>query len=1071
MPKTLRIVLTLLAVLALAFAGAGCTAKAKKAYHLSRADHYYRAGQLPAAEIEYLNALRFDHDNALANSRLGLIYYDQGRLQRAAFFLGRATQFSPDNLEVRLKLGFIYSSVGQFSNALVQANYVLEKKPLDDEAPILLAEASALPKTAAAARQRLQAMARAGDRAPIEVALGNLALRDHDVATAEAALKKAQTLDPKSPAVNAGLAAVAWARDDVKQADACFKAAADASSVRSPRRMQYIRFKIQTGDLAGAQALLADIIKAAPDYIPASMVSAQIAATEKKFDESAKLLDQVLALDEDNFDALLFRGQLDLARSQAGQAVTDLERMARLYPQVPQVQYQLGSAYLAANDTTKAAACFNRTLELNPNYIEATLLLAEIQIKTGNADPAIASLEHLRKQQPRLAQAQLLLADAYRLRNRATDALALYRNLESLYPTNAQIPLLHGAALVQLKDDAGARQEFERALELSPGNLPATEQLVDLDLSETNFDAATQLINRDLQAYPKQVTFRLLAGKIQLAQGRRDQAESTLQQALELDPENQGTYLLLAQLDSDTGQNQKALARLNEAMARNPDNPSALMLAAKIHTDNKDYQGAADAYEKLLKIDPKYSPALNNLAYLYSENLNNLDRAYELAQHARELLPFDPATADTLGWISCKRGAYDTALGLLKESGAKLPQPEVQFHLGLAAYMTGDETTARAALQRAGQPGTDFPGRAESQLCLSILEINPATADAAARARLEKRVADKPNDPVALVRLARIYQRDGSADQAATAYEAMLKAKPSSLDAMTNLISLYAPKDLKKAYDLAKTASKLAPYDPSVSHLLGRLAFQSGDYNLAASMLQQALQNQPNDPALLFDYARATYSIGRVSDAQSALQGALAAALPAPQADQARRMLDLINLAAAPAPAAQAGARLGEILRAEPDNVPALMARAAASQAAGDDAAAAQLCEKALALYPDFTPAQSQLAQLYAADPAKLDRAYALAVKVHDALPDDPAAAKTLGIVLVQRGDYAHAISTLKQSAFKLNSDPVVFYYLGSAQFHLKNRAESKASLQQALDLKLPGKLADSARQMLAQLK
>jgi tetratricopeptide (TPR) repeat protein len=1071
MPKSLRIVLTLLAVLALAFAGAGCTAKAKKAYHLTRADHYYRAGNFSAAEIEYLNALRFDHDNSLANSRLGLIYYDQGRLQRAAFFLTRAARFTPDNLDVRLKLGFIESSVGQFSNALVQADYVLEKKPLDDEAPLLLAEAAVLPKDAAAARQRLQAMARAGDRAPVEVALGNLALRDHDLATADAALKKAQALDPKSPAVNAGLGAAAWASGNVKPADAFFKAAADASSVRSPRRMQYIRFKIHTGDLAGAESLLDDIIKAAPDYIPASMVLAEIDATEKKFDDCARLLNQVLALDEDNFDALLFQGQLDLARNQAGQAVTDLERMARLYPLVPQVQYQLGSAYLAANDPTKATACFNRTLELNPNFIEATLLLAEIQIKTGNADPAIASLEHLRQQQPRLAQAQLLLADAYRMRNRVTDALALYRNLESLYPTNAQIPLIHGGALAQLKDAAGARQEFERVLELSPGNLPATEQLVDLDLADKDFDAATQLVNRELQAFPKQVTFRLLAAKIQIAQGRHDQAESTLQQALELDPENQGTYLLLAQLYSDTGQNQKALARLNEAMAKNPDNQSALMLAAKIYTDNKDYKAAADAYEKLLKIDPKYSPALNNLAYLYSENLNNLDRAYELAQHARELLPFDPSAADTLGWISFKRGAYDAALGLLKESAAKLPQPEVQFHLGMAAYMTGDEATARAALRRASQPGTDFPGRAECLLCLSVLDINPATADAAAQTLLEKRVADKSDDPVALVRLARIYQREGNADKAGTAYETMLKALPSNLDVMTNLISLYAPKDLKKAYDLAKTASKLTPYDPNVSHVLGRLAFQSGDYNLAASMLQQALQNQPNDPALLFDYARAAYSIGRVAGAQSALQGALAAALPAPQADQARRMLDLINLAAAPAQAAQAGARLAEILKSEPDNVPALMARAAASDATGDDATAEQLCEKALTLYPDFTPAQSQLAQLYASEPAKLDRAYALAVKVHDALPDDPAAAKTLGIVLVQRGDYAHALSPLKQSAFKLNSDPAVFYYLGSAQFHLKNRAESKANLQQALDLKLAGKLADSARQMLGQLK
>jgi tetratricopeptide (TPR) repeat protein len=151
--------------------------------------------------------------------------------------------------------------------------------------------------------------------------------------------------------------------------------------------------------------------------------------------------------------------------------------------------------------------------------------------------------------------------------------------------------------------------------------------------------------------------------------------------------------------------------------------------------------------------------------------------------------------------------------------------------------------------------------------------------------------------------------------------------------------------------------------------------------------------------------------------------------------------------------------------------VPALRAGAAASESTSDRAAAEQACEKVLARYPAFIPAQRQLARLYAAEPAKLERASALAAQVHEALPEDPDAAKSLGIILVQRGDYSHALILLKQSAFKLNADPEVLYYLGAAQFNLKNRTESKASLQQALALKLSGPLADSARKMLTELK
>ena len=389
----------------------------------------------------------------------------------------------------------------------------------------------------------------------------------------------------------------------------------------------------------------------------------------------------------------------------------------------------------------------------------------------------------------------------------------------------------------------------------------------------------------------------------------------------------------------------------------------------------------------------------------------------------------------------------------------------------MASYMTADETAARDALQRAWQSGAAFPDRDECQRCISIIDLKPATADATARAMLEKRIAERPDDPVALSRLAAIYQRDGNADKAMGAYEAILQAVPKDLDAMIQLIRLYAVKDTQKAYGLAKTANKLAPYNPEVSHALGRLAYLSGDFQLSASVLQQAAQVQASDASVQFDYAQAAYSIGKISEAHKALQAALDLNLPAAEAGPARLMLDMIGLAAVPAQAAAASARIGDILKSTPDDAPALMARAAASEFNSDVAGAEQAYEKILARYPDFTPAQKILARLYAADSGKADRAFALAAKARESFPDDPALAKIMGVILVQRGDYSRAVNLLKESAATLNADAELYYYLGTAQFRLKNRTESKASLQQALALKLSGQPAEATKQMLSQLK
>jgi len=73
--------------------------------------------------------------------------------------------------------------------------------------------------------------------------------------------------------------------------------------------------------------------------------------------------------------------------------------------------------------------------------------------------------------------------------------------------------------------------------------------------------------------------------------------------------------------------------------------------------------------------------------------------------------------------------------------------------------------------------------------------------------------------------------------------------------------------------------------------------------------------------------------------------------------------------------------------------------------------------------------------------------------------------------MMYRRGDYARAAVLLKESAGKLNGDAESLCYLGMAQYGLKETAESKRSLQHALDLNLSGDLAAEARRTLAELK
>jgi Flp pilus assembly protein TadD len=122
-------------------------------------------------------------------------------------------------------------------------------------------------------------------------------------------------------------------------------------------------------------------------------------------------------------------------------------------------------------------------------------------------------------------------------------------------------------------------------------------------------------------------------------------------------------------------------------------------------------------------VSPRFAPAANNLAWIYSEHGGDQEKALQLAQMAKEALPDDPRVSDTLGWILYKRGIYQRALALLKESAAKLPSnPQVQYHLGMAYAQVGDTQNARKALTAASSSPAVFPGKDEAKKRLAGLQ-------------------------------------------------------------------------------------------------------------------------------------------------------------------------------------------------------------------------------------------------------------------------------------------------------------------------------------------------------------
>ena len=1067
--KTIIPAITAISLVATTVGGCHLPGRAFRAKE--RAERYFKAGEYDNAKIEYLNLLRLDHENALAFQQLGLIWFEQGAPLRAIPFLLRERELAPNNVAPRAKLALAFMAIGQTGEARKEATSVLQLDPANPDAILLLADTSRSKEEIAATEQQLQTFPQK-DSAVFHLASARLAMRRDSMADASAQIQQALALEPKSALAHSAMAYLYLLQKDSNRAGQEFKTAAELAPVRSNERIKYAEVQSAAGQIDQAKVSLQDITHKTPDYLPAWRELAQIAFTQKNYDESLSLLGNITSRDPDNPEARILQSQAWLAKGEPDKATAVLERLDTIYPNNAIIKFQLSNAYLGAKNPGQATAALQQAIATNPNFVEAILALAEINLRAGKPQAVIPAMTDLLKKRPDLFHARFLLANAYQALGKPEEAAAQFREEIRIDPKSFQAYLLLGVILRQQGKTEEARQAFEKAAEIEPDDFNSVNQLVGMDLAEKQYDAANKRVQQVLQKRPDAAGSHFLEGRVSVAQRDWPGAETALKKTLELDPNFGPAYDLLVSVYFAANKVPQAISELDELLKKNPANPVALMTEAVAYEKMNEHEKARDAYEKLVAVKPDAAVAQNNLAYLYAERFNRLDRAYELAEKARTLDPGEGEIADTLGWILYKRGDYQQALPLLQEASGKVSDnPAVEFHLGMTNYMMGQAEAARSAFERALQTTGDFPDKSEAQRRLALLKESVGQATDLSTTELETLLKQQPNDPIVLGRLAAAYEKRGETTKAASIYEQMLKLNPKLLSANLALAQLYAGPLHKpnQALEVAKNARGLAPNDARVAGLLGQIAFQANNFSWAYSLLQESARQQKSDPNVLHNLALSAYALGKVPEARQTMQRSLDQGIGTDQSEEAKQFLSMTALAQPSADVISAEPEIRKILEKRPDYVPALMVQAAIQSRRNDERTAASTYSQILGRYPDFAPAQERLATIYAKSPDGVAKAYDLAMKARKALPDDPEVARALAEINFMRKEFRYAIQLFQESARKGPLPATDLYYLGLAQLETGEDKKGRGTLEQALAAGLGDPLAQQAKNRLSE--
>ncbi len=1054
----------LTAAITLAITLPSCSKEAKKGRSLESAMEYFKKGDLAAAEIEFKNMLEADPGNPEAIKQIGLIRKKQGADYEAAGILTQIKKKLPKDDEVGVALAEALLALGFIPDSRKELMEVLDRNPSHGEAIVMLAESSISPELLDECEQRIKKSGKKTTSTRLASAL--VELRRGSMESGTAIVEEVLQSDPKSARAHALKASILNSKKQPEAALAEIKIAADLAGARSSESIAYARTLMSLNRRDDAVAYLEKILDGSPDFLPATAMLGQIAFSEKKDEEGTKHFQAVLSKNPIDLTSALMQAEIFIRGQQPDKAIEILEKASSSLPSRPQVELALAKSYISGDKVAKAAGALDRALAAAPEFTEAAVLRAQIHLRDNQIAEGVSLLEGIRKREPKNAACRELLVLAYRSSGRNDDAIALLREKADGDDKKPDGRVELGQLLGAQGNLDEARSIFEGTLETFPENFAVVSNLAGIDLREGKGDAALKRLEDFIAAHPDSSEAYTFKAGVELELKDSAGAEKSLAKAIELKSDNTQAYGLLLQMKSGAGREAEALGILNAYLKAFPEDAGARLQRGYVLQQMGRNEDARAAFTALIEAKPDFAAAYNNLATLEAEGFGNLEVAAGHARKARSLDATQPAIADTVGWIEWKLGNYPAALALLAEAAGKMPDSaEVAYHYAMARYSMGQATEAAEAFKAVLATGVDFPQKADAEKYLSLLEES-GKATIADLEVLKKRIAESPKDVMAHLQLADLLARNEQAPEALVAYQAAFAVNPAIPAALVGQARLYAGSlnSPEKALQAATAARELAPRDPQVLAALGSAKLLSGAHEEAYGLLKDAAAVMESDFAVVFDYARASYSLGRVVEARTAMQRVASSSAPA--AGDAQSFLVVTDSDALKQPGI--AAEVDKALAKNPQNVAALMLRGSLDAAAGKDPEATYL--EVLKLQPRFDPARVRLAGLYVEDPKKLEQALVLASEARSRMSNDPELTRIFAIGNYRKGDFKYAAQLMSEISIKRALAPDELFMFGMSLANAKQLEKAREVLQQAISAGLPDADAATAKETLAKL-
>lgn len=710
--------------------------------HLGMARIYERRGNYPAMVAHLNKALEVQPDNVDALVRLGQIMMLGNQFDEALVNADAALKADPSNIDAKVLRAGVSLRLGNSETAVSLAKEALEASPGNPAAYAVLIGAEmkdnnfeqalatareageAAPDDFGIAIVQLQVLERMGkdeevgqylkemverfpDQTSLRVSLGRWYLAQGDDAGAEGELRAVAAMEPENSARALAVANFLEIRKGVDAARAELEDLISSREKNGPFRIALARLEYNAGDKNAAKDTLRSVIETASDDDDGQQNEARVALagyliSENDAEGARKLVEDVLAEDSSNIDALTIRAALYFDAGDLNNALLDVRSGLAVAPDDPRLLLLSARTQLRTGNLGIAGENFSAALQASDYNPEIAIEYANFLKGQNRLDAVAEVLSEAVSRNPDNGQ---LLTELANVQLNTGDFVGANQTAEKLKSVDENISRRVEAASLSGREQFDESIAILRELSEDPEQQSRTlAEMVQVYYRAGKIDEAYSFLGDIISENPKNTQALLIRATLNENQQKLDAAEMDLRSAIASVPEASGPVVTLARFFARHGRIEDTVSTLQGALGTVENDAGVRLFLGNIFEAQGKRDEAVEEYRAVISKQPNSAVAVNNLVNLlieyYPDDPAAAAEANELAVALKDTRV--PAFQDTYGWVMYRQGDYEEALRALRPAVEALPDnPYVQYHAGMAYKAIGDARQARVHLENA----------------------------------------------------------------------------------------------------------------------------------------------------------------------------------------------------------------------------------------------------------------------------------------------------------------------------------------------------------------------------------